>query len=116
MPWEDAPQAGFTTGTPWLPLGGDHAARNAAAQAHDPDSMLWLTRALLGLRRREPALALGAIEAVTGEGEVLRYVRVDPGDGRRLLVALNLGGAEQALDATGTPLLSTHGDFGNPRR
>ena len=116
MPWDDAPQAGFTTGTPWLPLGADHAARNAAVQAHDPDSMLSLTRALLGLRRREAALALGAIEAVAAEGDVLRYVRVDPGDGRRLLVALNFGEADQVLDATGTPLLSTYGDFGNPRR
>ncbi|TDH62484.1 DUF3459 domain-containing protein [Dankookia rubra] len=116
LPWEDAPQAGFTTGKPWLPLGDDHAAMNAAAQAHDPASMLSLYRALLALRRREAALALGRIESVAAEGEVLRYARIDPGDGRRLLVALNLGGAEQALDAAGTPLLSTHGDFGNPHR
>ena len=27
MPWDAAPHAGFTTGTPWLPLGDDHAAR-----------------------------------------------------------------------------------------
>jgi alpha-glucosidase len=78
--------------------------------------MLSLYRALLALRRREAALALGVIESVAAEGEVLRYVRIDPTDGRRLLVALNFGGAEQALDAAGTPLLSTHGDFGNPHR
>ena len=47
---------------------------------------------------------------------VLRYDRIDPVDGRRLLVALNFGGAEQALDTRGRPLLSTHGDYGNPRR
>ncbi|WP_431271658.1 DUF3459 domain-containing protein [Dankookia sp. P2] len=78
--------------------------------------MLALYRALLALRRREVALSLGAIEAVTAAGEVLRYLRVDPVDGRRLLVALNFGAAEQALEAAGTPLLSTHGDFGNPQR
>ena len=68
MPWDGAPHAGFTTGTPWLPLGDDHAALNAAAQAHDPASMLSLYRALLALRRREAALSLGAIEAVAGGG------------------------------------------------
>jgi len=116
MPWEAGPQSGFTAGTPWLPLGEEHRARHAAAQARDPGSMLGLYRALLGLRRREAALSLGAIRAVAATGDVLRYDRTDPVDGRRLLVALNFGGAEQALDTRGRPLLSTHGDYGNPRR
>jgi alpha-glucosidase len=116
MPWDASPQAGFTTGTPWLPLGADHLALNAAAQASDPASMLSLYRALLALRRREAALSLGPIAAVAAGGEVLHYERHDPQDGRRLLVALNLGGAEQPLQVAGTPLLSTHGDFGNPAR
>ncbi len=116
MPWEDAPQAGFTTGTPWLPLGEDHAALSVAAQAHDPWSMLSLYRELLMLRRREAALSLGPIMAVAAAGDVLRYERQDPQDGRRLLVALNLGGTAQPLEARGTPLLSTQGDYGSPRR
>ncbi|MDO9708700.1 alpha-amylase family glycosyl hydrolase [Paracraurococcus lichenis] len=116
IPWDDTPQGGFTSGTPWLPLGEDHRALNAATQARDPRSMLSLTRDLLMLRRREPALALGPITAVAAEGEVLRYERQDPQDGRRLLVMLNLGGAEHALDLRGTPLLSTHGDPGSPTR
>jgi alpha-glucosidase len=116
MPWEEGAHSGFTTGTPWLPLGENHAALNAAAQARDPHSMLALYRALLMLRRRETALSLGAITAVAAKGDVLRYERHDPEDGRRLLVALNLGGMPQALEAQGTPLLSTHGDFGSPTR
>ncbi|TCZ55601.1 alpha-amylase family glycosyl hydrolase [Roseicella aquatilis] len=116
MPWEDGLHAGFTTGTPWLPLGADHPALNAAAQRHDPRSMFSLHRDLLMLRRREPALSLGPIAAVAAEGDVLRYERHDPRDGRRLLVALNLGAGEQALGAQGTPLLSTHGDLGSPAR
>ena len=60
--------------------------------------MLSLYRALLALRRREAALSLGPIAAVAAGGEVLRYERHDPQDGRRLLVALNFGGAEQALE------------------
>lgn len=114
MPWEDAPHGGFTAGAPWLPAGEEHRALNAAAQARDPRSMLGLYRAMLQLRRREAALALGPVTAVEAAGAVLRYERHDPADGRRLLVALNLGDAEQPLGARGTPLLSTHGDAGSP--
>jgi alpha-glucosidase len=34
MRWDDRPGAGFTTGTPWLPLGDP--AVNVAAQRDDP--------------------------------------------------------------------------------
>ena len=30
MPWDTTPNAGFTTGTPWLPLGSDWSERNVA--------------------------------------------------------------------------------------
>ncbi len=59
MPWDTSANCGFTTGEPWLPLGADHAARSVEVQKQAPGSMLALTRALLELRRREPALALG---------------------------------------------------------
>ncbi|HEX8432647.1 MAG TPA: alpha-amylase family glycosyl hydrolase, partial [Longimicrobium sp.] len=75
MPWADAPHAGFTTGEPWLPLGADHRAQCAAVQAADGGSMLALHRALLALRRSEPALSVGAYRtAEAGEG-VLAYER-----------------------------------------
>ena len=50
MQWDATPNGGFTTGTPWLPL-VDPAARNAADQRDDPESLLSLYRDLLGWRR-----------------------------------------------------------------
>ena len=44
---------------PWLPF-GDVAACNVADQRHDPDSMLSLTRDLIGLRDAMPELRRGA--------------------------------------------------------
>ena len=39
MPWDARqPNLGFTTGTPWLPLGPAHAALAVSAQEGDPDS------------------------------------------------------------------------------
>ena len=94
MRWDDRPGAGFTTGTPWLPLGDP--AVNVAAQRDDPGSMLTLHRRLLALRHDSPALSAGAYEPVQADGDVLAYLRT--GDDGRWLVALNLGPGAGRLD------------------
>jgi len=105
MAWDDTPHAGFSTSEPWLPLHPDWPTRNVAAQDADPGSMLALYRALLALRRSEPALALGAMTLVDAPAGVLAYARI--GDGRRLSVLLNLTSDAILIDWRGTPLLST---------
>ncbi len=89
MAWDGTANAGFTSGEPWLPLHADWATRNVAAEAEDPGSMLGLYKALLRLRRTHPALAIGAIGAVSAMGDVLVYERILRKE--RILVALNLG-------------------------
>jgi alpha-glucosidase len=109
MPWDASANCGFTTGEPWLPLGADHAERSVDAQRHDPDSMLALTRALLELRRREPALSVGDWAPIVAEGDVLVYART--WGERRFVVALNLGvapGLVSRKDLAGRIVLSTH--------
>jgi alpha-glucosidase len=113
MPWDGSPKAGFTTGTPWLPLGEEHRPRNVAAQRDDPNSMLSLYRRLLALRRAEPALALGPFSLLPAEGDLLVYLRSSAD--RQLLVALNLGHEPQQFNdpagaLRGRILLSTHPD------
>ena len=94
MPWESTPPGGgFTTGQPWLPLGEANLARSVAAQRDDPRSMLTLYRRLLGLRRSEPALAVGAYRPVPATGSVLAYRRSH--DDREMLVVLNLAASPQ---------------------
>jgi alpha-glucosidase len=108
MPWDASPHAGFTTGTPWLPLNADWPRRNVAAEAEDAGSMLALHRDLLRLRRAHGALAIGDVRLIEAEGDVLGYERTH--DGERIVVVLNLGDAEQqALLPNGNyrPLLST---------
>ena len=83
--------------------------------------MLSLYRALLALRRAEPALSVGAYLPVEGtEEDVLAFERRDEATGRGLLVALNLGGSERELPggASGRRrvLLSTCMDGGTTRR
>ena len=112
MPWDVTPNAGFTTGAPWLPLNADWATRNVAQLAAAPGSILALHERLLALRRAHPALSIGDItllDAVDAAPDVLVYERHHDGD--RLLVALNFGSSSQALRVPAwlghTPLLST---------
>jgi alpha-glucosidase len=94
MPWEPGPGAGFTTGSPWLPVGEDAGRTNVAAQRADPRSMLCLHQRLLALRRAERALELGGYGPLESKGDVFAFLRKE---GRRtLLVALNLGSEPQA--------------------
>jgi alpha-glucosidase len=111
MQWDATAQAGFTTGEPWLPVGAEYHTINVAAQAGDPRSILSLYRALIGLRRAEPALSVGAYAPVAADENVLLYERRH-GD-RRLLIALNMSGASQALSKrhSGRVLISTFLDL-----
>jgi alpha-glucosidase len=112
MPWDSSPNAGFTAGEPWLPLGEDHSVKNVEAQERDPSSMLALTRALHDLRRREAALSVGDWAPLAVEGDVLAYIRRR--DGRRFAVVLNLEPIPKSVrfgdDLRGRTVLSTHPD------
>jgi len=90
MPWQaDAVNAGFSDGSPWLPLGDENCAQAVDRQEADPESLLHLTRQLLGLRRRHPALRRGSFKALHAKGDVLVFRRET--DGESLLCAFNLG-------------------------
>jgi alpha-glucosidase len=101
MQWSSAPGAGFTTGTPWLPLGIDYADQNVEQQRGDPTSMLSLYRRLIALRRIEPALSVGTYTPAVADGDLLAYTR--EAQGKRFLIVLNLGHrpSQFSLQATG---------------
>lgn len=108
MPWQGGPKGGFTTGEPWLPLGPAGTGITVAEQERDPRSLLALYRALLRLRRAEPALSVGSIGDVRAAASVLSYQRQF--GTRTLLVALNLGNEPQECavpGASGRILLSS---------
>jgi len=87
MQWTGGYCAGFTTGSPWLPLPEDYKIVNAATLRGQPNSILTLYHRLIGLRRAEPALAVGAFASLPVVDGVMAYVRKS-GE-RRLLIVLN---------------------------
>jgi alpha-glucosidase len=107
MPWSSGLHGGFTSADPWLPVDLGSTA-DVQQQSTDPTSCLSLYRALLRLRRAEPALAVGAYLPGRHTDAVLIYQRSY--QERRLLVALNLSDTPQSIpfeDARPKILLST---------
>jgi alpha-glucosidase len=95
MRWEPGDAAGFTTGSPWLPVGEIAPGGTAAEQAADPDSLLALWRRLI--RFRKAALTAEDRFAPRRHREgVLLFERSGPGG--RHLIALNLSGARRVID------------------
>jgi alpha-glucosidase len=89
MPWDSAlPNLGFTTGTPWLPLGPTHAGLAVSEQEQDHDAPLHYTRRLTAFRKASAALRVGHLNLLDAEGQVLAFVR--EADGEKLLCVFNL--------------------------
>jgi alpha-glucosidase len=81
MVWQtDLPNAGFSSGKPWLPVPYGHQAIAADTQEGDPDSVLAHYRRMLAFRKAHPALVDGEIEFLDGDPDVLAFVRRKGGD------------------------------------
>jgi alpha-glucosidase len=114
MQWDAG--AGFSTGTPWLPVAPDADRVNVAAQRGDPGSLLSFYRALLAVRRNSPALRRGDYLAGAADPDVYAYRRRLGGED--VLVACNFAAAARPyadpdLPASGTALISTVDNLGD---
>ncbi len=113
MQWTAGPNAGFTTGTPWMRVNPNHTAVNAEAALADPDSVFHTYQKLIALRKAYPVFVEGDFTLLCPDDEqVFAYVR--RGGGQAMLVAVNLSGRPAAFPlpeefAAATPLLATAG-------
>ncbi|MDB5570085.1 MAG: alpha-amylase [Hyphomicrobiales bacterium] len=96
MHWDSSPQAGFTEGAPWLPLGPEHPTCHVESQSKDPRSILSLYRALIELRRRHPALSVGGYASLRTDANVLAYERRRGEE--RLIVLLNMSAEDKHVE------------------
>jgi alpha-glucosidase len=97
IPWDETPNAGFTTGTPWLPIAA--TGRSYAAQCTDPGSLLNFTSRLIGFRSTHPALNAGDMTFIDGpSSNCLCYQRAAPGE--QMTVMVNL--SRMAVHLSGT--------------
>jgi alpha-glucosidase len=109
MQWDDGLFGGFSSVDPWLPM-GNVSERNVDQQRSNCFSLLSLYHHLLILRRREPALQLGAYQPLRCAHDIVTYERVL--EESRIVVALNTVDQPRLWEwsGKGTLLLSSYLD------
>jgi len=91
MQWSTDPNAGFTTGEPWLVVNPNYREINAEDQIGRDDSVFACYRTLIRLRKELPVLVNGTYEPMLEEDKRLFAYRRDDGE-HRLLVVCNFFG------------------------
>lgn len=105
MQWTAGPQAGFTTGTPWIEVNPNHTTINAADAQAKPDGVFATYKRLAHLRKSHPIIVAGTYTPVLEHHpKVVAYLRKH--HGQCLAVIANFTGEPVTLD----PNLSLHGD------
>lgn len=76
MQWSGEENAGFTTGTPWIPVNGNSSRIHVSGQEDDEASILTYYRRLIQMRREYDVVAYGDILPLVPEHpSVLAYLR-----------------------------------------
>ena len=96
MQWDDSPQAGFTTGTPWMQVNPNYTEINAAAQTGDPDSVFSFYKELIRLRHEMEVIVYGSYDLLLPEDENLYVYTRTYGD-EKLLIVCNFSEKEQSF-------------------
>ena len=102
MQWSSGPNAGFTSGKPWLGVPPSAETHNVEAESRDPSSILNYYKALLRLRRQSPALLSVLYETLGDDPHVFAYLRRT--ESQTVLVGLNLSAEKQTIPVDKTAL------------
>jgi len=99
MQWNAQPEAGFTTGTPWLGVNPNYADINVAESLKDPNSIYHFYKEMIALRRDNEALIYGSYELVLPlHKEVYAYKR--QGESEAYLIVVNVFNDSAEVDLT----------------
>ena len=94
MQWNAGRNAGFTKGTPWLPIPASAKTHNVESERHDPNSVLNFYRRLLLLRKEDSALREGKYIALNvSDPNIMSYLRQY--EDNTVLVVLNMSATKQ---------------------
>ncbi|MGB8956847.1 MAG: alpha-glucosidase [Tumebacillaceae bacterium] len=113
--WNDGPNAGFTTGEPWIKINPNYQQINVEAALSDPNSVYYYYQKLIALRKENPVMVYGDYQDLSADNEHL-YVYTRSLDGVRWLVMLNHSDSESVLtlpeahDANKRLIIANYGD------
>lgn len=106
MQWNDGPNAGFTTGRPWLGVNQNYKRINMASQMNDPHSILSFYKTMIALRSGSNILKYGAFTPVTISKYLFSYKR--QWEGESLTVLLNFSSRPRKASGGGEMVLSNY--------
>lgn len=119
MQWSSGPNAGFTTGVPWIPINPNHNEINVADAMSDPGSVFHHYRKLIALRHNSEIVARGEFELLLPDDERFWVFTRNLGSEWWLVVA-NMRSQLHTLPMQELPsiegaevLLGTHGTSGS---
>jgi oligo-1,6-glucosidase len=99
MQWDDSPNAGFTSGTPWIGVNPNYPQINVGAALADPGSVFHYYKKLIRLRKENPVIVHGRYDLLLeAHGEIYAFTRTHGDD--RLLVILNFTGNQPVFALT----------------
>ncbi|ODT83507.1 MAG: alpha-glucosidase [Pelagibacterium sp. SCN 64-44] len=103
MPWQQhLHQAGFTTGTPWLPVKHAAVALAVDVQNADPDSTLNYYRRILAWRKTHPVLRSGGMRFFDCDEPILAFTR--SAGNKDLVCVFNLSPETRSVTLAGVEL------------
>ncbi|MCB0756308.1 MAG: DUF3459 domain-containing protein, partial [Flavobacteriales bacterium] len=108
MQWDTTENAGFTSGTPWLPVNENFGKKNVKTESEDPNSLLSCYKQLLKTRNENVVLEKGelTLDDEHCSSKVLAFYREL--ESEKFLVLLNFSSNQVKLkDVSGKILFST---------
>jgi oligo-1,6-glucosidase len=76
MQWDDSENAGFTTGTPWIPVNPNYKEINVKAALADPKSVFHYYKKLIQLRKQHDIIVYGTYDLILEDDPyIYAYIR-----------------------------------------
>ena len=99
MHWTAGNNAGFTDGTPWLPVNDNYKTCNVETEEKDPDSILSWYRSMAAVRKAHEELIDGNFEEILNEHKQI-YAFIRRGSSHEAIVLTNFSREEAEYDAS----------------
>lgn len=101
MQWDATPNAGFTTGKPWMKVNPNHDTINVASELANPDSILNFYKNMIRVRKANPTLVYGEyVLHLPLDEQLFVYTRTEGAD--KWLVVANLSEQPASFEAPKT--------------
>ncbi|AST94437.1 glucohydrolase [Sutcliffiella cohnii] len=97
MQWDESPNGGFTTGTPWIKVNPNFEQINAKQALADSNSIFYYYQKLIKLRKEHDIIVYGTYDLVAEEHEAIYAYTRTLGD-EKLLVVCNFYGDEAVFN------------------